>query len=100
MIENLPDFICTVLIATTFLALLLFHLSVTRSGIEHAKFKGRLIALFILVWLIVQAFLSFNGFYTDTSGVPPKFMLAVMPPLLIMLAIFLTYEGRLFIDNM
>ena len=58
--------------------------------------------MFILVlWIIIQAVLTLNNFYnTDTRLMPPKFVLLIIPPLLLILFLFLTQRGRRFIDSL
>jgi hypothetical protein len=56
--------------------------------------------MIILGWLILQTFISRTGFYLNTSSVPPRFVLLVLPPVLFILILFLTRRGRRFIDNL
>jgi hypothetical protein len=48
----------------------------------------------------IQGFLAYKGFYTDTSGMPPKFLLATGPTILFILFIFISKKGRQFIDGL
>jgi len=80
--------------------LIIFYFSVSKSTIEHARYKARFIVIAIVIWLIIQAILTLNGFYLNTTSLPPKFIFAVLPPLLIIAALFATHEGKIFIDNM
>jgi hypothetical protein len=41
----------------------------------------------LLLWLVLQAVLSSKGFYLDFTGLPPRFILAVGPPFLILILI-------------
>ena len=100
MIENLPILIPLVFVLTTAATLLLLYYAVTRSTIFHAQSKAMYIVLFNVLWLIIQAILAWNGFYQDTKSLPPKFIFAIGPPLLIIIFLFITYEGKLFIDHM
>lgn len=100
MIQQLPDYISIVFILTTFATLFLFYLSVTRSTIDHSTSKAKYIVISIVLWLIFQAVLSWTGFYLNTTSYPPRLIVAVIPPLLIILALFITAEGKLFIDHM
>ncbi len=78
-------------IATTVLALVLFQ----RAAHQHR------ITLFVLVgWLLLQGWISLTGFYLDESGMPPRFVLLVGPPALLILSLFLTASGRRFIDGL
>jgi hypothetical protein len=52
-----------------------------------------------LLWLAVQAAISLTGFYTVTTGVPPRFMLLLMPPTIFIILFFLIKKGRGVIDS-
>lgn len=49
------------------------------------------------LWLPVQAWQSFFGFYTVTNTLPPRFALVVGPPLLALLLLLATAGGRRFL---
>lgn len=52
--------------------------------------KSKIIIAFILMgWLILQAKISLKNYYLDFTGIPPRFTLAVAPPLIIICLIFL-----------
>jgi hypothetical protein len=53
----------------------------------------------ILAWLTLQGILAFSGFYLDTKGTPPKFVLAIAPALIAIVLLFITKKGRMFIDK-
>lgn len=88
--EKLPLYIPVVFIATTILALYLLYKS---SG------QSRIIIIVALLWLVLQAFTGMSGFYTDTNAMPPRFILALGPPLLIIILLFITRRGRRFLHN-
>ncbi|NII29223.1 hypothetical protein HB364_29355 [Pseudoflavitalea sp. X16] len=88
--EKLPLYIPVVFIATTILALYLLYKSTGRS---------RITIVVALLWLILQAFTGMSGFYTDTNTMPPRFILALGPPLLIIILLFIARRGRTFLDN-
>jgi hypothetical protein len=54
----------------------------------------------ILLWLSLQALLGWRGFYVASFDLPPRFLLAVMPPLMVILFLFLTPAGRAFVDRL
>jgi hypothetical protein len=54
----------------------------------------------MLAWLLLTGLLAFRGFYLDTSGIPPKFLLAVAPPLLLIIFSFISSRGRRFMDSL
>ena len=50
----------------------------------------RIILIFLLVlWLILHAVLSLKGFYLDFTGLPPRFIIVIGPPLLIIILIMI-----------
>jgi hypothetical protein len=69
------------------------------SAVKEAASPGIVIAL-ILAWLMVQAMLAIYGFYDNNMTLPPRFVLAVGPPLLFIIILFLTKRGRKFIDSL
>ncbi len=89
--EQLPEIIsiCFGLISIT--TIYLFYL---------ASKKSYIVLCLLLLWLIVQSFLANSGFYLNTTGFPPRFLLLVLPPLLTMILFFLTAKGRAFIDSL
>src|SRR4051812_18696154 len=59
--------------------------------------KGFLIGL--LAWTIGQSVLSIKGFYTHYSGLPPRMLLLVAPPVIALITTLLTRNGRAFLDR-
>lgn len=87
--EHIPLFVSATFMLAAFLAVFLF----LKSNSFHR------ISFFILAaWLMLQAILSLNYFYSDTSIVPPRFPLLIFPPMLVIGILFLTKKGRIFID--
>ena len=56
--------------------------------------------MILLVWLFIQALVALTGFYQDTSVLPPRFLLAIGPPLVLIALLFLTRRGRQFIESL
>jgi hypothetical protein len=82
------DFLFAVTVLTT---LYLFYL---------ASRKSRAVLLVCLGWLFVQSAVSISGFYADTLAVPPRFLFAVVPPVLLIVYLFVSREGRRYIDSL
>ncbi len=89
--ENLPSYISVVFGLTTIITVALFY-KATRNS------KTTLIIL--LIWLALQTVIGLSGFYTLTNTTPPRFMLLVLPPLLLIIALFTTSKGRQYIDSL
>jgi hypothetical protein len=64
--------------------------------------SGANIALFgLIAWLFFQSIVSLKGFYyTDTRSLPPRFGLLIVPPLLVIILLFITRRGRVFMDTL
>ena len=89
--DNLPVFIGFLFIATTLQTVFVFYKAAHHSNT----------ALFvILVWLLLQGLVAQTGFYTVTDTLPPRFVLLVLPPVLLVIGLFLTKRGRYFLDNL
>lgn len=52
-----------------------------------------------LLWLIIQSAVGLSGFYTVSTGTPPRFSLLLMPPVILIIILFSTRKGRAFIDS-
>jgi len=91
MISNLPFYINLVFIITTLLTVFLFYRS------THRSVTGLVI---IGVWLLIQAVLSYSGFYTVTDTVPPRFALLALPALLFIALLFVTATGNRFLKSL
>ncbi len=89
--ETLPTYVKIVFALTTFLTVWLFYRATNHS-------KATLVIL--LVWLTFQAFMGISGFYTVTDTIPPRFLLLVLPPLLLIIGLFSTTKGRQYIDSL
>jgi hypothetical protein len=89
--ENLPIYISVVFGLTTILTIFLFYVATRNS-------KKTLIIL--LIWLALQTVIGLSDFYTITNTIPPRFLLLVMPPLGLIIALFATSRGRKYIDNL
>ena len=89
--ENLPFYINIGFVLITLLTVWLFY---------KATNYSKLVVIIIAAWLVIQAIISLTGFYTDTKTIPPRFLLLVIPPIFLIILLFTTNKGRMFIDNM
>lgn len=87
--EHLPLYIYIVFIATVLLSIGMLY-----KAINYSK---AIIA--VLIWLALQAMLSLTGFYTVTNIMPPRFGLLLIPPIIFIIALFFTKEGKAAIDS-
>lgn len=88
--ENLPNYINIVFILTTPLTMLLLF----KAG-KHSK---SLIIITVL-WLGLQAVIGLSGFYKISSGIPPRFMLLLVPPVVLIALVVFTKRGTNIINS-
>lgn len=88
---NLPAYIKVVFVLTTFLTAWLFY---------KATPASKATSVLLIIWLALQAFIARTGFYTITSTVPPRLFLAVLPPLFLIMLLFILPTGRKFLDRL
>jgi hypothetical protein len=90
MVPILPMYVNIVFILTVLLTVFIFYKAGNRSKISLA---------ILVLWLLLQAVLSYTGFYTVTNTVPPRFVLLALPPVLLIIFLFITAKGRAYIDK-
>ena len=88
--QNLPAYISWVFIVTTLLTLFFLY-----KASRHSK----AVVIIALLWLAVQSIIANSKFYTQTQSMPPRFLLLVLPPFLLILILFVTAKGKAFIDR-
>jgi hypothetical protein len=91
MIPQLPQFVNIVFGIIVLISLAVF--------IRASNFNLRVI-LILGFWIVIQSLASLLGFYLETSGFPPRFILLLLPPVLLILCLFLLPVGRVFIDSL
>ena len=89
--ETLPAYISIILGLTTILAVGLFYKATNHS---------RVTLIILLLWLALQTVIGLSGFYTQTDTIPPRFLLLVLPPILLIIGLFATSSGRQYIDSL
>lgn len=83
-------FLNGIFVLITFLCLWLFY---------RASGRNKRVLVISVLWLLLQGLVSLTGFYTDYSAMPPRFLLAVIPPLLCILFISFSRQGQKFTDT-
>lgn len=57
------------------------------------------ISLFIiLAMMVIQAAIALTGFFTVTETYPPRVILLLIPPFLLIVGLFISVNGRMFLD--
>jgi hypothetical protein len=104
MLSNLPIFIPVFFGLTTVLTIFLFLRSVEtppqymeRSGIPSI---GKNVLGVLVAWSVLQMAISWSGFYQQTDTLPPRFLLAVVPTLLLIIGLFSSKNGQKFIESL
>jgi hypothetical protein len=65
----------------------------------RATGKRIAVLLIILLWMLVQGVLAASGFYADTTAFPPRIVVQVIPPVCILLVVFMNRKTRSWIDS-
>lgn len=88
---NLPIYVYLVFGLTVLAALFLFY---------KATNDSKTFLIIIISWMIAQTVISLSGFYKITSNVPPRVGLLLVPPVVMIIFLFSTKRGRIFIDRL
>lgn len=88
---HVPLFVSIAFGLTTVLTISLFFLAARRKA---------MVLVPALIWLAIQAALSLKGFYMVTDTIPPRFLLLIGPPLLLIAWMFLSRKGKNFMDEL
>ena len=67
---------------------------------KAAPTKAGFILLGMILWLTVLLVLAQRQFFLNIDAMPPRFLLTIVPPLLVILGLFLTKPGRAFLDQL
>jgi hypothetical protein len=78
------------------ITLAVFYVAVRKVSPAKAGF----ILAGILIWLTGLLVLAQSRFFMNTTAVPPRFLLVILPPIIFIIALFLTRPGRAFVDQL
>jgi len=98
MIEQLPLYVSIVFIFTTLLTVWLFLRSIPIS--VRNKLPSRILSFVLPFWLLLQGALSIGDFYHYPDAVPPRFFVFGVLPTIILVAIYLVFFRKDFIDEL
>ncbi|MFM6926615.1 MAG: hypothetical protein ACKOU7_14000 [Ferruginibacter sp.] len=56
--------------------------------------------MLLVSWIIFQGVLGLSGFYKITNTFPPRFVLLALPALLFIIILFITAQGRVYLDDL
>lgn len=101
MIPQIPIYISIVFGLTVLLTLILFYSAIKNAKIDTTKSKANPILIILILWIIMQSYLALSNFYNiDTKTFPPKLFMGVIPPLFMILILFISKKGSLFMDSL
>src|SRR6266571_4120086 len=97
MLTGLPFYISLLFIFTTLITFIFFIAALKKYDSGKTSI---IVTLIIIAWLSLHAILAISNFYIVTDNIPPRFAILVVPPLLVILILFVTSGGRKFIDSL
>ncbi|MBE9598006.1 hypothetical protein [Pedobacter sp. MC2016-24] len=102
MLDHLPLYLNISFIFTTFLSAGMIALLLRTASKPITRSTARGILATVVIWLIIQASLSYTGVYTDyPQALPPNIILfGVIPALITIIILFNTRKGKQFIDRL
>ena len=96
MIDGLPGYISVVFILTTLLTVGIFAFAIARAGLS--SYPAKFLLAFVLVWLIIQAALAYNGFFQNFDVLPPRTFAFGPLPFFILTLVYLIFFRRFLAD--
>lgn len=102
MISSLPPYITMVFLFSTLYTLYIFHWVVKNARNENIARKANIVTAVLIVWLLIQGFISMKGIYRDDPDfMPPKiFLFGILPNLIAYLWFFFSKTGKKFMDSL
>lgn len=89
--ENLPWYLPAIFIICTIYCFVLL--------LSASKNKTK-VAIISIAWIVLQSVLSVSLFYIDQTTIPPRFILALVPALVLIVYLFISNHGRSYIDSL
>ena len=90
MLTDLPDSLVIIFLLTVILTFLLF--------INAVKNKPTT-AIVLVIWLAVTGILSIKEVFQNTSTIPPRLMIVIVPAIVFIILLLITKSGRRFTDS-
>ena len=90
-LDTVPAIVSLAFLATTLLTIWLFFRAVNHS---------RPTLTILISWAILQSIIALNGLYLDTSAVPPRILLSLLPVFIFIGILFNSLKGKAFIDGL
>ncbi|GGD44289.1 hypothetical protein GCM10011514_05280 [Emticicia aquatilis] len=90
-LDTIPAYVAISFTATTLLSIWLFF-----KATNHSKQT----LIFLISWAILQSFAALSGLYLNTSAVPPRILLSLLPVFIFIGVLFNSQKGKAFIDSL
>ena len=102
MIDSLANYIPIVFSITVGIALLLIYWILKCSNNERTRKKTSWVLLFLILWLSLQAILTYKGlYYENLDSIPPKILLlGVLPNIILIVFLFVLEKGKIVLDSL
>ncbi len=95
----LPNYISILFFSCCFLCLGLLIDLLKNSSLKNSQL--RLCLILLIVYLNIQSVVTLSGFYhTNLEAVPPRFILVVLPAIVLIAYVFISQKGRSFIMSL
>jgi hypothetical protein len=91
MLPGLPAYVITTFLITVIYTYLIFI-----SAVKYKVWPS----IIIFLWITLTSIIAYKDFYKDTSGFPPKLMLAVLPFIIFIIVILVSNKGQAFTDKL
>lgn len=93
------------LISNTFLITVIATVGFVYFGVKGAKHHNAnaasmMTAVFVLVWLFAISIMAMSEVFIDFAAVPPRFLMVILPPLLVLIVLFSVKSSRDYIIQM
>jgi hypothetical protein len=88
---QIPNYISIVFLFTVLIAI---------GFIYRASRSNKPFLIVLLCWVILQSVLGYSQFYVNFISVPPRFILAVLPPVLTICFLLFSRKGKLFLNSL
>lgn len=91
MLTGLPAYVIITFLITVISAYLIFI-----SAVKNKIWPS----VIIVLWITLASILAYKGFFKDTSGFPPKLMLAVLTVIIFIIVLLVSKKGQNFRDSL
>lgn len=96
--ENVPAYVSTIFIVTTFATVAILLQAVKAVGLD--KLPSRILLFLLPLWIVFQVILAIGGFYQELALTPPRIVLFGILPTLLLIAAYFVFFRDSFIDKL